>query len=265
MRRTIVIAVIAALVALVPASSALAQGAPTANQGVPAGQIEFTQRTVQVSGSNAVPHHERTTQYLTTHSSHVLTRTIATGKLRTESATSPRRELLYDGTKNTVRIGKGLRTPPYESLGQEARVVAQQVAQGCWTAAGDTVFEGRGATLYKLVAATSGPCRGDAQVGQAIVDKATGYVLEREAGLADGSVKSVDVLERFGTLPLNPRTAKLLKFHAHRGAKVVGDDGRKARSHYGTRGSRAGVPSASRGASSRARRWSSYRSAFERT
>ena len=232
MRRTTLIAVVGALVALVPASSALAQGAPSANQGVPAGQIEFTQRTVQMSGSNAVPSHERSTQYLTTHSSHVLTRTIATGKLRFEGATSPRRELRYDGTKNTVTIGKGSRTPPYQSLGQEARVFAQEVAQGCWAASGDTVFEGRSATLYKLVAGASGPCRGDAEVGQAIVDKATGYVLEREAGEADGSVKSVEVLERFGTLPLNRGNAKLLKFHAHHGAKLVGADGHKARNRY---------------------------------
>jgi hypothetical protein len=232
MRRTTLIAVIGALVALVPASSALAQGAPAANQGVPAGQIQFTQRTVQVTGSNAVPRHERSTQYLTTHSSHTLTRTIATGKLRFEGFASPRRELRYDGTKNTVTIGKGSRAPLYQSLGQEARGFAHQVAQGCWTAAGDTVFEGRSATLYKLVAATSGPCRGDAQVGQTIVDKATGYLLEREAGEADGSVKEVDVLERFGTLPMNRHNAKLLKFHAHHGAKVVGNDARKARSRY---------------------------------
>jgi hypothetical protein len=184
----------------------------------------------------ALHHHRRkdpcSKQYLTTHSSHVLTRTIPTGKLRFEGATSPRRELRYDGTTNTVTIGKGLRTPPYQSLGQEARVLAQQVAQGCWTAAGDTVFEGRSATLYKLVAATSGPCRGDAQVGQAIVDKATGYVLEREAGQADGSFKQVDVLEHFNTLPLNPRTAQLLKFRSHHGAKVRGTAARKAHSRY---------------------------------
>jgi hypothetical protein len=232
MRRTTLIAVVGALVALVPASSALAQGAPSAKQGVPAGQIEFAQSTVQVTGSNAVPRHERSTRYLTTNSSHVLTRTIANGKLRFEGATSPLRELRYDGTTNKVTIGKGSRTPPYQSLGQEARVFAQQVAQGCWTASGDTVFEGRSATLYKLVAATSGPCRGDAQVGQAIVDKATGYLLEREAGEAEGSFKQVEVLERFGTLPLNQRTAKLLKFHAHPGAKLVGNDGRKARNRY---------------------------------
>jgi hypothetical protein len=93
------------------------------------------------------------------------------------------------------------------------------------------VFEGRSATLYKLVAATSGPCRGDAQVGQAVVDKATGVILEREAGEADGSFKQVEVLERFATLPLSRQTKKLLAWHDHPGAKRVDERGHKLSSH----------------------------------
>ena len=227
-RSALLTAAACAVVALVPASSALAQGAPDSGPGVPAGQIEYTQSTVQVTGSNAVPRFERSRQYLTTHSSHTITSTIATGKVRFEGVTSPRRELSWDGTTNTLTTRKGSTTPPYQSVAQEARVFAQQVGQGCWTANGDTVFEGRSATVYKLVAATSGPCRGDAQVGQAIVDKATGALLEREAGEADGSFKQVEVLERFGTLPLNPQTAKRMHFHSHPGAKRVEREAKKA-------------------------------------
>jgi len=231
-RSALLTAAICAVVALVPASSALAQGGSDSNPGVPAGQIEFTQSTVQVTGSNAVPRFERAKQYLTTHSSHTIATTIQTGKVRFEGVTSPRRELSWDGTTNDLTIRKGSNTPPYQSVAQEARTFAQGVAQGCWTASGDTVFEGRSATLYKLVAAASGPCRGDAQVGQAIVDKATGAILEREAGEADGSFKQVEVLELFGTLPLNPQTARLLHFHSHPGAKRVEAGAKKqARSH----------------------------------
>ena len=222
-RSTKLLAATFAAAALVPAGSALAQSAPASGPGVPAGQIEFAQRTAQVTGSNAVPRFERTQQYLTTHTSHVVTTKISTGRVRFEGFTSPALELRYDRQTNRVIFARGHRKPPYQTVGQEARVFARQVAQGCWTASGDTVFEGRSATLYKLVAATTGPCRGDAQVGQAIVDKATGAILEREAGQADGAFKEVVVLERFGTLPLNRETAKLLRFHAHPGAKRAGD------------------------------------------
>jgi hypothetical protein len=212
-----------AIAALVPASTAFAQTALNPGPGVATGQIEFAQRTVQVTGSNAVPRFERSRMYLTAHASHVLARTIETGKLRFEGVTTARRELRYDGTQNEITVADGWATPPYQTVAQEARIFAQQVAKGCYTAAGDTVFEGRSATLYKLVPATSGPCRGEANVGQAIVDKRSGAILERESGLADGSFKQVDVLERFGTLPLNRRTKKLLVFHRHPGAKRVAE------------------------------------------
>jgi hypothetical protein len=219
LRAARLIAATGAIAALVPASTALAQTAPSRGPGVPAGQIEFAQRTVQVTGSNSVPRFERSSMYLTSHDSHVVVRTIPTGKLRSEGVTTPRRELRYDATTNQITVAKGWATPPYQTVAQEGRIFAQQVAKGCYTAAGDTVFEGRSATLYKLVPATSGPCRGDANVGPAIVDKASGAILEREAGEADGSFKQVDVLERFGTLPLNRQTKKLLVFHRHPGAK----------------------------------------------
>ena len=221
-RARTLIAATTAVAALVPAATAVAQDGPSsAGSGVPAGRIEFTQSTVRVTGSNAVPRFERARQYLTAHDSHTITRTVATGKVRFEGVTTPRRELRYDAETNRITVGKGMRTPPYQTVEQEARTFAQQVAQGCWTATGDTVFEGRSATSYKLVPATSGPCRGDAQVGQAIVDKATGAILEREAGEADGSFKQVEVLERFGTMALNRRTKKLLAFGSHHGAKRV--------------------------------------------
>jgi hypothetical protein len=215
------IAATSVVAALAPAAPALAQSAPSSGTGIAPGRIEFTQTTVKVTGSNAVPRFERTRQYLTAHDSHTTTRTIATGKIRFEGVTTPRRELRYDAETNTITVAKGTRKPPYQTVEQEARTFAQQVANGCWTATGDTVFEGRSATSYKLVPATSGPCRGDAQVGQAIVDKATGAILEREAGEADGSFKQVEVLERFGTMALNRRTKPLLAFGSHRGAKRV--------------------------------------------
>jgi hypothetical protein len=220
------IAVTGAVAALVPASAALAQGGSSSGPGVPAGRIELTQRTVQVTGSNAVPRYERTT-----HTSHVKMTNLNTGKLRFEGVTSPKRELRYDATTNELTAAKGSRTPPYLTLGQEARIFAREVADGCWTASGDILFKGRSATLYKLVAATSGPCRGDAQVGQAVADKATGVILEREAGEADGSFKQVEVLERFATLPLNRQTKKLLAWHDHPGAKRVDERGHKLPSY----------------------------------
>ncbi len=71
-----------------------------------------------------------------------------------------------------------------------------------------------------LVPATSGPCRGDADVGQTVVDKATGTILQRTLGEADGSFTEVDTLESLRMLPLNRTTKKLLAMRHHPGAHV---------------------------------------------
>jgi hypothetical protein len=226
-RRTSLIAAVCAIAALAPAATALAQGS---GPGVPPGQIEFSQVTVQVTGSNAVPSFERNTQWLTAHSSHVIATNVNTGKLRFEGITTPSRELRYEARNNELTVGKGRRTPPYLSWAQQGRIFAQEVAKGCYAAAGDTVFHGHAAALYKLVPATSGPCRGDAQVGQTIVDEATGTILEREAGQADGSFKQVEILEALKTSPLNAHAKKALAFHNHHGAKRV-VEGQKAHGH----------------------------------
>ena len=208
-RRFTILAVGVALAVLAPASIAIAQSAPApaSDAGVPAGRIELTIRSVHVTGSNAVARYERTRQYLTATQSHTVTMTVPGHKLRFEGSTSPRRELRYDAATGRVTSHKGLATPPYQTVAQEAAVFARQIAQGCWTPAGTLVFQGRGSTRYKLVPATSGPCRGDAQVGQAIVDRRTGAVLKREVGRADGSFKEVDVLSHFQTLALTPAHA----------------------------------------------------------
>jgi hypothetical protein len=223
-RSITILAVGAAFAALTPASVALAQSgsAPASGSGVPAGRIELTIRSVHVTGSNAVPRYERTRQYLTADESHTITTTIPQHKLRFEGFTSPRRELRYDAATKRVTSHRGLATPPYQTVAQEAAVFARQVAQGCWKPAGNLVFEGQGSTRYNLVPATSGPCRGDAQVGQAIVARKTGAVLRRELGAADGSFKEVDVLSQYQTLALTPRTRGLLKFGSHDGGALAG-------------------------------------------
>ena len=198
-----------ALAAFVP-STALAQGTSNSGPGVPRGQIEAAQYTVQITGSNAVARHERTRQWLTADRSHTLTRTIPTSKLRFEGATSPFVEFRFDAASNTLSIGKGFKTPPYLSQAQQARLFAQSVASGCDRLTGETTFEGHKADVYTLVPATSGPCRGDADVGQTIVDKATGTILQRTMGEADGSFTEVDTLESLRMLPLNHTTKKLL-------------------------------------------------------
>jgi hypothetical protein len=218
-RSITILAVGAAFAALAPASVALAQGASASasGSGVPAGRIELTIRSVHVTGSHAVPRYERTRQFLTAHESHTITTTVPQHRLRFEGFTSPQRDL---------RSLKGSATPPYQTVAQQAAVFARQVAQGCWTPAGNLVFEGQGSIRYNLVPATSGPCRGDAQVGQAIVARKTGAVLRREVGLADGSFKEVDVLSQFQTLALTPRTRELLKFGSHDGGALAGKIGR---------------------------------------
>ena len=218
----------AALAALAPASVAVAQSAsaPASGSGVPAGRIELTIRSVHITGSHAVPRYERTRQYLTADESHTITTTVPQHKLRFEGFTSPQRDLRYDAATKRVTSLEGSATPPYPTVAHEAAVFARQVARGCWTPAGNLVFQGRGSTRYKLVPATSGPCRGDAQVGEAIVDRRTGAVLRREVGKADGSFKEVDVLSQFQTLALTPRTRVLLKFGSHDGGALAGKVGR---------------------------------------
>jgi hypothetical protein len=223
-RRITILAAGAALAALAPVSAALAQSgpAPASGAGVPAGRIELTVRSVHVTGSNAVPRYERARQYLTANRSHTVTMTVPGHKLSFEGATSPRRDISFDAKTNRITTRKGSATPPYQTVAQEAAVFAKQVAQGCWTPAGNLVFEGRGSTRYNLVPATSGPCRGDAQVGQAIVDRRTGAVLRREVGEKDGSFKEVDVLSFFEQLPLTSRTREFLQFGAHDGGALAG-------------------------------------------
>lgn len=209
-----------AVAAAVPAVG-LAQDAPSPGAGVPRGQIEASRYTVEITGSNAVARHERTRQWLTADGSHVAVRTIPGGKLRFEGATSPARELRYDAESNTLTVARGSKTPPYLSHAQEARLFSQSLAQGCYTPAGETVFDGHDANVYKRVPATSGPCRGDADVGQAIVDKAAGTILQRTDGAADGAFKQVTTLESLETLRLNHTTKKLLAMHKHPGATIV--------------------------------------------
>jgi len=208
-----------ALAACVP-SAALAQGASDSGPGVPRGQIEAAQYTVEITGSNAVARHERTRQWLTSDRSHTVTRTIPTGKLRFEGATSPFAEFRFDAARNTLFIGRGFKTPPYLSQAQQARLFAQSVASGCDRLTGETTFEGHKADVYALVPATSGPCRGDADVGQTIVDRATGTILQRSMGEADGSFMEVDTLESLRMLPPNRATKKLLAMRHHPGAHV---------------------------------------------
>ena len=215
-----------ALAAFAP-SVALAQDAPSPGPDVPRGQIEATQYTVQVTGSNAIASHERTRQWLTSHASHTVTRTIPTGNLRFEGATSPFAEFRFDAASNKLFIGRGLKTPPYLSQAQQARLFAQSVANGCERLTGETTFDGHRAEVYALVPATSGPCRGDADVGQTIVDKATGTILQRTVGQADGSFTQVETLESLRLLPLNRSTKKLLAMGRHPGADIE----RKANSH----------------------------------
>jgi len=222
-RSITILAAGAVLAVLAPASIAMAQSAPApaSGSGVPAGRIELTIRSVHVTGSHAVPRYERTRQYLTADQSHTVTMTVPQHRLRFEGVTSPRRDVRYDAATKRVTILTGSATPPYQTVAQEAAAFAQQVAQGCWTPVGNLVFSGRGSTRFKLVAAKSGPCRGDAEVGQAIVDRRTGAVLKREVGQADGSFKEVDVLSQFQTLALTPRTRPLLRFGSHDGPTRV--------------------------------------------
>ena len=80
------------------------------------------------------------------------------------------------------------------------------------------------------------------EVGEAIVDRRTGAVLEREVGQADGSFKEVDVLSQFQTLALTPRTRPLL-----RSARTTGQRGsqRRRRLLGGLRHRRLGLRSGS--------------------
>lgn len=214
------VAGVCVLAASVPAVG-LAQGASKPGPGVPRGQIEATQYSVKVTGSNAVAHHERTRQWLTANSSHVVVRKIPSGKLRLDATTSPARELRFDAASHTLTIGRGSKTPPYLSQAQEARVFAQSVAEGCHKDTGDTKFRGRSADVYTGVPATSGPCFGDVQVSQTIVDKATGTILQRTSGEADGSFTEVVTLESLRMLRLNHTTKKLLAMKPHHITKIV--------------------------------------------
>jgi hypothetical protein len=61
---------------------------------------------------------------------------------------------------------------------------------------------------------------GDVTVGETIVDKATGTILQRTAGVADGSFTQIVTLESLQTLPLNHTTKKLLAMKRPYGART---------------------------------------------
>jgi hypothetical protein len=80
-----------AVAALAP-STALAHDSYHSGGGVPRGQIEASQYTVEITGSNAVARHERTRQWLTADRSHTVTRTIPSGELAARRVPLRRRE-----------------------------------------------------------------------------------------------------------------------------------------------------------------------------
>lgn len=207
--------------------------------GVPPGQVELTQTTVEITGSNAVTRHERTQQWLTSSASHTIVRKIPSGKLRFEGLTTPKLEIRLDTDEGTVYVGKGSATPPYQTLAQYGRLFEAQLAAGCFTKTGETVFNGRLADTYAK-ASNGGTCRGEARRYDAVVDRETGYVVQRTVGETDGSFLEVDTVERWETLALTGQTKALLAPQASavaqaaktgKAPKSAAKQGRHAKAH----------------------------------
>jgi hypothetical protein len=155
MKRLPLLPLLAALAVLAPAGAAPAAEQPTLPKPgdpaflVPQGKVEHSVTTVKISGTRAVPRHERIEQWLgRTHARTIIT-DLTTGRISREITYRPGESRVYDAEKKTVRVlvDRRLTTPPWNAASFEAAVQKAYLEQGFVKVVGETTVRGRRALI----------------------------------------------------------------------------------------------------------------------
>jgi hypothetical protein len=146
---------LAALAVLASAGTANAVEQPTLPKPsdpaflVPEGKVEHSITTVKVSGTRAIPSHERQERWLgRTHGRLIIT-DLTTGKVTREVTYKPGETRVYNAKKKTVRvlIDRRLKSPPWNATSFEAAVQKAYIDQGFVKVVGETTKNGRRALI----------------------------------------------------------------------------------------------------------------------
>jgi hypothetical protein len=155
MKHLRILPLLAALAVLAPAGTAAAAEQPTLPKPsdpaflVPEGKVEHSITTVKVSGTRAIPSHERQERWLgRTHARLIIT-DLTTGKVTREITFKPGESRVFDAKKKTVRvlIDKGMKTPPWNAMTFEAAVQKAYIEQGFVKVVGEKTVNGRRALI----------------------------------------------------------------------------------------------------------------------
>jgi hypothetical protein len=119
-----ILPLLAALAVLAPAGTAAAAEQPTLPKPsdpafvVPEGKVEHSITTVKVSGTRALPSHERTERWLSRTHARVIVTDLTTGKVAREISYKPGESRVYDAEKKTVRVllDKGMKGTPWNAM-----------------------------------------------------------------------------------------------------------------------------------------------------
>ena len=155
MKHLRILPLLAALAVLAPAGTAAAVEQPTLPKPsdpaflVPEGKVEHSITTVKVSGTRAIPSHERTERWLGRTHGRVIITDLTTGKVAREITYKPGESRVYDARKKTVRIllDKKLTSPPWNAMSFEAAVQKAYIDQGYVKVVGEKLVSGRRALI----------------------------------------------------------------------------------------------------------------------
>ena len=187
---------------------------------VPEGKIEHAVVVQQVSGSNAIPSHERTESWLTRDRAHVVVTDLRTGRLRAETVATPTETRLYTAQDNAVRVLRHRRSRglPYTSASFDAAVQKAYLEQGITRVVGEKVVGGRRALVTEPVA---GRWRSDEHESRttAVVDAETFALLERSTVHPRGLFSQTQTFS-VELLDASAAGVRALRMRPHRGARI---------------------------------------------
>jgi hypothetical protein len=214
-----------AAAALAVTASAAAADVPKPDDAVfrvPAGQIEHTITTVQVSGERAAASHLRNELYLSRTRAHLTVRDVRSNRLVKEITWKPGETRIYDRESDTLRISRSnpdRDTPPYGAAAGEAALQQAYLEEGLTRVVGEKVVAGRRALVVEGV---PGKFRGDEPNNRttAVVDAETFRLYERTSEIGGGLFKQVARHQVVELLDATRSARAKLAMRKHAGAKV---------------------------------------------
>jgi hypothetical protein len=221
--RTTLLTTLAALALAAPAA-AQQPGLPLPTDpafDVSAGQVEHTVTTVRVTGTNAVPSHQRHEVWMSRNRTRSVSTDLTTGRVRAETTYDARSGLTRTWSAEEDRIVVSRSShPPLSSFRFEAAVQAAYLRQGITRVVGERSVNGRRALVTVNVPARWRSDRPDG-VTTAVVDAETHVLYERSTELPDGEFRQVATHDVTEVLPASRATSAKLVMRRHRGARVT--------------------------------------------